>query len=135
VADDFLLFAEEIERQIELYREGACSVTFNQGLLRSCVSRAYYASFLYARRITSIERTMLKKGENVHIKVIEKLREMNMPIADLLYRLRKKRNRADYSLVFTTRPKDAIWAVKTAKRIVQIIKNSYSNVLKQNKFT
>ena len=55
IADEFLHLAEEIKKHLEAKKIGKCNITLTQGALRTCISRAYYAAFLYARHITSLE--------------------------------------------------------------------------------
>ncbi len=107
----FLNFAKEI---------GKCYVTKNQGLLRPCISRAYYASFLIARYVTKLD---YYDKEDVHRKVVETLEQLNLPdIADMLNSLRRKRNMADYNLVQTVNIKHATLAVDIAEEVVRKIK-------------
>lgn len=122
----FLNFAKEI---VKCYREsGKCYVTKNQGLLRSCISRAYYAAFLIARYVTKLD---YYTGEDVHRKVVETLEQLNLPdIADMLASLRRKRNMADYNLVQTVNIKHATLAVNIAEEVIRKIKENFKTILK-----
>lgn len=123
----FLKFAKEV---IECYgKDRECYVSKNQGLLRSCISRAYYAAFLIARYVTKLD---YYDKEDIHRKVVNALEQLNLPdIADMLASLRKKRNTADYNLIQTINLKYATLAVDTAEEIIRKIKENFKTLLKQ----
>ncbi|MCS7386220.1 MAG: hypothetical protein NDF55_05725 [archaeon GB-1867-005] len=111
VADDFLLFAIEIKDQLEARQAGKYKITLTQGVLRTCISRAYYAAFLYARCVTDLERYRRPIGirsASIHNKVIDRLKEMDIPVADMLYNLKKARGKADYNIRSTINPNKVI---------------------------
>ncbi|MCS7364768.1 MAG: HEPN domain-containing protein [archaeon GB-1867-035] len=130
IADDFLLFAIEIKDQLEARQTGKYKVTLTQGVLRTCISRAYYAAFLYARRVTNLERYRRPIGikrVSIHNTVIDRLKEMGIPVADMLYNLKKARGKADYNIYSTITPNKVIWAVKVAQQIIDFLKRAFPN--------
>ncbi len=79
---------------------------YKEAMLRSTISRIYYAIFILARNFLrdKDKDTSIPTGGNVHTYVINKL--VNSPdrrrrkSGTILYNLRRQRNRADYDDVF-----------------------------------
>ena len=119
MADDFINFSKEIESQLAHYSPNSkFNVTCSKGLLRTCISRSYFAAFIYARKITNLENVR----RNIHRKVINKLRSMGKTgEANLLWYLRDKRNCADYNLNFKFNANDVSLIVKTAITLINLL--------------
>ena len=93
MSSEFLKVAEDITSCYE-GKDSTCNIGKSEGLIRSGVSRAYYAAFILARHALRLD--YIEKPE-IHEMVIEGLKNDGHPeIADKLHRLRKKRNDADY---------------------------------------
>lgn len=71
---------------------------------RSSISRAYYAAFLVARDKLKAKYPIYFKenddNENIHKKIIEFLKSTHPHIGDMLFNLRRKRNKADYNMTY-----------------------------------
>jgi len=90
---EFLSFAEKL----------MVSTQRPEALIRTAISRAYYAVFLEARervrRKYPQEFTRLRRAGEVHALVRDLLKRMGQfSLSDKLYRLFKDRGRADYDL-------------------------------------
>jgi uncharacterized protein (UPF0332 family) len=65
---------------------------------RTAISRAYYAAYLVGRKKLELTGYTFSREENTHQTVIGFIRRINPAIGDMLSKLRKKRNDADYEL-------------------------------------
>ena len=87
---------------------------------RTIIGRTYYGCFLHFRDIFGLQswrpRSGRKKGE-IHQVVITTLKSRDRTKGDFLWRLRNKRNAADYNLNWVVNKNDAIYAIQLAKRI------------------
>lgn len=73
----------------------------DEASFRAAIGRYYYAVLLSARNYLADSGPMdADRGEHTHRWVIDRLREMNEPVAQLLQqiltRMRQRRNQADY---------------------------------------
>ena len=86
-------FMDIAERTLQ--SKDVVTLQLNEGVLRTAISRAYYAVFILARHILGLD---LHKTPEVHRIVVEKLRELSKPLGDKLQELRRRRNEADYEV-------------------------------------
>lgn len=122
IGNEFLSIAENIAKCYERDKH-ECNIAKSEGLIRSGISRAYYAAFLIARYVLGLEYLELSK---VHRRVVDILKENgHANIADKLAKLREERNNADYDVYRTMQVKTLIWAVCTAKNIIEEILKRY----------
>lgn len=71
----------------------------DQALVRTSISRSYYAAFLTAREKTvDLRLGALTTGPQDHWLVVNALGNRSPRVASKLHRLRDKRNQADYNL-------------------------------------
>lgn len=87
----------------------------NEAKLRTSISRAYYASFMFLRDIMRIA----DKTPEVHKNVVCALYHKNPIIANKLHLLRRQRNLADYNTHFVINKENAKNAVKLADEIIE----------------
>src|ERR1044071_8652957 len=79
-----------------------------EAVLRSAISRAYYAAFCHARnyalnRPNMNDRLIIQRDDNIHEKVPDYFRDKrNFKIANTLRKLRIWRNQCDYNGEITT---------------------------------
>lgn len=98
--------------------DNVLSLKPDEAWIRTGVSRAYYAVFLYLR-----ERLNVKvRGSEAHKAVYLKLKRVNRGLARELKMLRILRNDADYDLERPFSPDDLRRALITAKKIVDRIR-------------
>ena len=112
---DFLDYALKVN---ECVRENMnnCTIKNDQALLRTAVSRAYYAIFLEARERLNIT----VQDHTVHRRVIERLREEGHPdLSSKLNSLRRQRLLADYNLNYYINERTFKWILDTACSIRQ----------------
>lgn len=102
---EYLIFANDIIND-DNYNE--------QARYRSSISRAYYAAFLVARDKLKVKypesfKDKDEDNENIHKKIIEFLRNRTMypHIGDMLFNLRRRRNKADYNMNYNFNMKTA----------------------------
>ena len=104
---DFIKLSKELLEYETHYREA---------LIRTIISRAYYSSFLSAReelknqlKNTALEVLYEEISEEpeIHQAVYDILKTLDPVNADLLGKLRKKRNQADYNLQIPKSLKEA----------------------------
>ncbi len=116
IGNEFLKVAEDIAK---CYKEDVleCSIAKSEGLIRSGVSRAYYAAFLIARYAIGLEYLM---SSEVHKRVIDTLKESGYAnIADKLVDLRRKRNTADYDTYVSLGIGVLTWATQVARNVIE----------------
>ncbi|RLG88587.1 MAG: hypothetical protein DRO18_01080 [Thermoprotei archaeon] len=120
VAREFLGLAKEVKECIcREKRVQTCSITINQGLFRTCISRAYYSVFIMARYITNLE---YYGRPDVHEKVIKRLKDMGLEdVADKLFKLRKERNKADYDVYFNVTSDSMKYVVDIAENVMEAL--------------
>ncbi|CAG1005969.1 hypothetical protein METP3_03765 [Methanosarcinales archaeon] len=70
----------------------------NEARCRTSISRAYYAAHLISRKKLELKGYSFSTDDKVHWKVIEGMIKENFVIGDMLKKLRKYRNDADYDL-------------------------------------
>ena len=102
-ANDFLALSKEIENAIKT--KTYIKTSNESALIRSAISRAYYAAFLSLRRSILIAnpkwKPSIKKGNDDHetLKLtLFSLPPAFLPLANKFNNLRKRRNNADYDL-------------------------------------
>ena len=86
---DFLDFAFEIHRDKNYNSESA---------RRTIAGRAYYSSFLFARKKLSELGRSFSETPDVHREVMSAVKDRNSGTANKLFTLRDSRNDADYNL-------------------------------------
>ncbi|MCD6368763.1 MAG: HEPN domain-containing protein [Thermoproteales archaeon] len=119
---EFLTFSKEVLECLSK-KMSECKVTASQGLIRTAISRTYFASFLVARRATSLEEY---RSRDIHKKVVEELEKMNLKdIADKLSALRRQRNLADYEVYRTFDVKKLEFSIKIAENIIDILRRQF----------
>ena len=126
LGNEFLNIARSIAN---CYESNAheCIIMRNEGLIRSGVSRAYYAAFIIARLAVRLEYFRRKE---VHEKVIDRLKEDgHADIADKLFKLRMKRNDADYDVYINITAKTLKWAIKIANDVIRELFSRYEHQL------
>lgn len=85
---------------------------------RTSISRAYYAAHLTARCKLESSGFIFTEKKNVHQEVIDQLKNSNKKASDMLYKLRRDRNKADYKLDIQIYKGDAISCLKSSKIII-----------------
>jgi len=119
---EFLTFSKEVLDCLSK-KMSECKVTVSQGLIRTAISRTYFASFLVARRAISLEEYRLR---DIHKKVVEELEKMNLKdVADKLSALRRQRNLADYEVYRTFNIKKLELSIKTAEDIINTLRRQF----------
>ena len=85
---------------------------------RTSISRAYYAAYLTAR--CKLESTCINftKKSTAHEEVSDALRDIDKHASNMLYNLRKHRNKADYNLDIKIQKGQALACLKSSKFIV-----------------
>ena len=87
------------------------------GGYRTSVNRVYYASFLYIRKFIQEAGIRIRQDYNQHEDVITILKEHDYFRGDLLYKLRRERNKADYNLNANISNKITLRCIKYASNI------------------
>ena len=94
---EFISLAEELLSNLSgasVARSGP-----DQAKVRTSIGRSYYAAFLVAReRLSELGYLAPRGGSRDHRLVVDALDGARSDLGDKLYRLRLKRNQADYSL-------------------------------------
>ena len=96
-----------------------------QAAYRTCISRAYYAAFLSTRDkilllpIREDVRRTIERSELTHAVLAEIIKKIDSELGDCFANLRKRRNNADYNTKIEIKPKDVVWALKSADRIIK----------------
>ena len=88
---------------------------------RTSISRAYYAAFLVARRYLESSGYIFPPESNVHRKVIDYMKDKNSFISNLLFKLRNRRNDADYNLNIQIKKGITISSIKSAQMVIDEI--------------
>lgn len=88
----------------------------NEAKLRTSISRAYYASFMFLRDVMNID----DKTPEVHKKIVCVLYRKNPIIANKLHLLRRQRNIADYNTHFIVNRENAKNAIKLAEDVIRL---------------
>lgn len=97
-----------------------CDNTFSEAAMRTIISRAYYAAFLYARQqLEQKHRVRFNKKARVHKQVMIKLKTYDRTLGGLLHTLRENRNKADYNVMLEINKSHADFAVKLAEQLVK----------------
>ena len=95
---------------------------------RSAASRAYYAAFHEARRLLRVLGFRVPKADQAHAYLWLRLSNCGDPLVQNagreLDRLRRDRNRADYDIEQTFSNSDAIYVVKTTRRVLTAINDA-----------
>ncbi len=105
-------------------RTDTCGLKVNEGLIRTAISRAYYAVFFIAREALGLRNI---RDPTVHARIIGGLHEDGFPdLANKIKYLRDKRNNADYSVYFSMSPKKIEWLIRLADNIIAEIQEKYS---------
>lgn len=86
---------------------------------RTSISRAYYAAYLTARDKLESNGVSFSKNTTVHKEVIDKLRQKNRIAGNMLFNLRKERNKADYELDIEIKMGIAISCLKSSRLIIE----------------
>ncbi len=116
----FLTFAQELPRT-------SLPSTLHEAMLRSSISRAYYAAFGLARDyLITQEGRAVPRGTNIHWFVTTAFERSSDPsrqvIGHLLHHLRSVRNAADYDRVF---PRDVLGVARAAlqesREVIQML--------------
>ena len=127
---DFLNIADRITECYGDESRRECSMQKSEGLIRSGISRAYYAAFIIARYAVGLEYL---RGKDIHEKVITRLKEDgHEDIADKLFELRMKRNNADYDVYKHIPVRMLEWATITAKEVIDEILKRYKYRISMN---
>jgi len=126
--DDFqpLDYIELAESMIDSVNRGRdMPISKSSPVLRTAISRLYYAAFLFAREVLKDRGVKIPQDTQVHRFVASKLGEKDKFLADQLIDLRKMRNRADYDLPpkYSVTAKDARRALTIARSIIDGIRN------------
>lgn len=122
----YLLLAE---RLVNLAADPTISQPEREAMLRSAISRAYYAAFLLARNYLRDQDgdKAISKLSQVHIYVADKFssskNQVRRNIGWKLYLLRKMRNSADYDDKLRNLANEARKAVAEAKLVVAALSN------------
>ena len=121
---DYLYLAESIINSISRGRDIPISKT--SAVLRTAISRSYYAAFLIARENLRAMGVNIPHDSQVHKFVANKLGERNRFLKAQLINLRDMRNRADYDLppAYSVTERDAKYALATAQNIISMIRNN-----------
>jgi len=115
------------ERLVNLASDPLISQPERDAMLRSAISRAYYAAFLLARNQLRDQEgdKAISKLSQVHIYVTDKFsggsNQVRRNIGWKLYLLRKLRNSADYDDKLRNLTNDARKAVAEAKLVVNAL--------------
>ena len=88
---------------------------------RTSISRAYYAAHLTAHCKLKSTGIDFPKDSNIHYEVINHFKKKDRHVSNMLYRLRKNRNDADYDLDMKIDKGHAISCLKSSKIIVDKI--------------
>lgn len=89
---------------------------------RTSISRAYYAAFLVARCYLESSGYSFPPDSNVHKKVIDYMKDKNSFISNLLFKLRDRRNHADYDLDIQIKKGITISSIKSAQTVIDEIR-------------
>ncbi|RLE83950.1 MAG: hypothetical protein DRJ67_11355 [Thermoprotei archaeon] len=116
---DFLDLATQISKAVAT-REELYVTNIEEAWIRTGISRAYYAAFLYVRRLLGLSRY---KKADVHQRVIKRLKVEGggyKYIGHRLSMLRSMRNKADYDLppAYVSTLRDLERAVKLSTEIM-----------------
>lgn len=117
----YLLLAE---RLVNLAADPTISPAEREAMLRSAISRAYYAAFILTHNYLRDQEgdKAISKLSQVHLYAADKFsgskNQLRHDIGTKLYRLRRMRNSADYDDRFDKLPRDARRAVNEAKLVV-----------------
>jgi len=65
---------------------------------RTSISRAYYAAHLFSRKKLELIGCTISKKNTAHKEVIEHMKKKNPLVGDMLFKLKRKRQNADYDL-------------------------------------
>lgn len=107
-----------------------CDLKVNEGLIRTAVSRAYYAVFFIAREALGLRNI---GGPEVRARIIDELHEDGLPdLANKIRYLRGKRNHADYPTYFYISPKEFEKLIRTAEKVISGIRERYSMPRRNN---
>jgi uncharacterized protein (UPF0332 family) len=87
----------------------------DESALRSSVSRAYYAAFLWARKKAGVT----SQSGNIHEKVINHYQLKKKSISNRLADSRQRRNDADYNLKKRVINRDSGEALRLSKKIME----------------
>jgi uncharacterized protein (UPF0332 family) len=87
----------------------------DESALRSSVSRAYYAAFLWAREKAGVT----SQGGNIHEKVINHYQLKKKSISNRLADLRQRHNDADYNLKKRVTNRNSGEALRLSKKIME----------------
>jgi hypothetical protein len=66
-------------------------------------------------------RRTIERSELAHAVLVEIIKKINSELGDCFANLRKRRNNADYNTKIEIKPKDAVWALKSADKIIKEI--------------
>lgn len=112
--EDFLTLAQQLTNQ-------AGNSTITEAVLRSAISRAYYSLYLSAlnfARNKDKDKNM-PASSDAHGYIQNKFKDATdsnrQTIGNILYDLRRARNRADYGYDYDRISQEAIWLVASAK--------------------
>lgn len=88
---------------------------------RTSISRAYYAAHLTARCKLKSTGIDFPEDSNVHYEVIKHFKEKDKHVSNMLYRLRRNRNDADYDLDIKIQKGLALSCLRSSKKIIDKI--------------
>lgn len=105
----------------------SCPLKVDEGLLRSAISRAYYAVFTMMRHalgpqyedLNYLRQLSELRKCGVHELIINILKESGHPdLADKLFHLRRKRVVVDYDVYVKISHKDLVWTVTVVREVL-----------------
>lgn len=123
----FLIFVKELKNKEETFLE-ECDCTARHCIYRTIISRSYYSAFLSSEkkikddkvRSRELKRKINERGS--HNGVIELLGNINPTASTLLSGLKDRRKDADYGLDALIDEKDVDKSIKTAEKIINLLK-------------